>query len=363
MSKDDEIVMEGKRWVDSGERLVACWRFTRCASNPHLPLLLSLVMLILSPVRIQGRIECAKDADCVRNLRVGSVCDLDTLTCTNPFASGCLRNMLGADVTSRYSLTEKRICNTDDEDGSMECILQDERLNYLEIRIAPGDWESAIFLGWLMQILLSEFLGVPSTIETSGGGSLSFYDRYNNMNYPATAYNFEALKQANRFNGNCTLSDIPCAHVIPEIWGGQFDVLSSSEKSGLIESTEGVGYNGQSGWFIPKFLAEENPVLVSYFGFVGEKNRQLLAETFKRPLTWSEYCSRTEMSVCNEEDSVVQRLPRDMDERNSYFVEGAYAGFFDDQHEKNDCISHPTTCTGHIVVGPCGKLVSNFRPF
>ena len=343
---------------------------TRCdlvssCANSYVNLTVLFILVIVSiPVQVQG-IDCATDLECVANLRVGSICDPDTLTCTNPFMSGCLQNMLGEEEASKYMASAKRICNSDDQNDATDCTQQDPRLNYLEIRIAPGNWESTMFFAWLMQILLSEFLGVPSTIETSGAGPLSFYDKDNTLSYPGPTYPFEALEAANKFAGNCTSSpdDVACAHVLPELWDGETTIIREAQRKGTIEPTQGCGYYGKIGWYIPIFLAEKNPAIISYFGFAGEENRQLLAETFKRPLTWQEYCDRVGSLGCNESDPVAKQQPSDTIEGSRYFVSNIYQGYFDDQHSKNDCVANPTTCTGHMVVGGCGEVFYFFFLF
>jgi hypothetical protein len=47
----------------------------------------------------------------------------------------------------------------------------------MEIRVAVGNWDSATALGWLTQIILSEIMGVPTSIESGMyGSSRDFYD-------------------------------------------------------------------------------------------------------------------------------------------------------------------------------------------
>ena len=181
------------------------------ATHHSLPRILALLLTIALYVDFtKAAIECQTDEDCVQKLQKGSTCNTTSNTCTNPFASGCLLNVLDdQENITKYTATEsgKRICNSDDEPGSELCEEQDSRLNYLEIRISPGNWESAIFYSWMKQILLSEFLGVPVTIETSGAGPSSFYDIDNALSYNEVPYNFDALEEANKFNCNCSLTN------------------------------------------------------------------------------------------------------------------------------------------------------------
>ena len=105
-------------------------------------------------------------------------------------------------------------------------------LNYPEIRIHAQNWDSAMLSAWVMQILLSEFLNVPVTIETSQRydsaassttNAGSFYHRYASLQYGAMGYDYDALRTAHRL-GDCRLrsdKNEPCAMIIPEVWNGQ----------------------------------------------------------------------------------------------------------------------------------------------
>ena len=80
----------------------------------------------------------------------------------NPLVSGCLRAKLGSEW-------RVRVCNSDDANNNStspqgHCSVPD--FNYPEIRIAPGNWESSIFQAYITQIVLSEILGVPATLES-----------------------------------------------------------------------------------------------------------------------------------------------------------------------------------------------------
>ena len=175
-----------------------------------------IIVIALYADFIKAAIECQTDEDCVQKLQKGSLCNTSSNTCTNPFASGCLLNVLDdQENITKYTATKsgKRICNSDDEPGSELCEVQDSRLKYLEIRISPGNWESSIFYSWMKQILLSEFLGVPVTIETSGAGPSSFYDIDNALNYNNVPYNIDALKSSYEANFDCSsTNEVSDAH-------------------------------------------------------------------------------------------------------------------------------------------------------
>ena len=121
----------------------------------------------------------------------------DNYITSNPYYSGCLHQFqqqrqqelqqtrhgehvtLNGPTTSIYY--NARVCNSNDElPEAVEmgyCRLPEFPEYNMEIRIATGNWDSATMLGWLAQILLSEILGVPSTIESGMyGSSRDFYD-------------------------------------------------------------------------------------------------------------------------------------------------------------------------------------------
>lgn len=93
-----------------------------------------------------------------------------------------------------------------------------------------------------------------------------------------------------------------------EVWsqGKSFEDLVENE---VIEPPQSNGILGYQGWHIPKFSLEKDPSLVSYFGLMGEENREKLANTFGRPLTWGDYCNLVSSTNCSVADSVAKRPP------------------------------------------------------
>jgi len=168
---------------------------------------------------------------------------------SNPFAAGCLRSKLGAEW-------RVRVCNSDDihnnnkksnsNSTSSQSHCSVPEFDYPEIRIAPGNWESSIFQAYITQIVLSEILGVPSTLESgSRDVLLSFYDETNSFPYPNRAYGYDDLRIANKApGGDCTYvlnqdAEATCAHVLPEVWAGQKAAWAEAQKEGYIEPPEG----------------------------------------------------------------------------------------------------------------------------
>jgi hypothetical protein len=108
----------------------------------------------------------------------------------------------------------------------------------------------------------------------------------------------------------------------------------------------------QESWFIPKFTAFREPSIVSYFGLSGEENRRKLAELFKRPTTWKDYCDLVSTNNCSVPDKTAQRYPKE-EEYIMMFAEGLYTGHFR-YTDANNCTTWPQNCTGHAADYPCG---------
>ena len=121
----------------------------------------------------------------------------------------------------------------------------------------------------------------------------------------------------------------------------------------IIEPPQTLGVLGLETWFITKFTLEDHPQFAIFLGLQGEENREMLAQTFKRPTTWLDYCTQVSPTNCTIPDNVTQRPPHsNTEEEVQYYSEGNYIGHFR-YTEDNDCELHPTTCTGHIADFPC----------
>jgi len=321
---------------------------------------------------------CTTSQDCERDVGPGSICrsnsstnstddDDGNLFCSNnPLEQGCLYNKLPG-------WTRKRVCNSEDPANAAQAgICQAPDFDYMEIRTYGGNWQSRIILAWLLQIILSELLGVPSTVESgTADAKLNLYDPFNSLlgGY-GTGETIDALQTAFQL-GDCRLANtnqerrnnnggeeeeedsyVKCAHFVPEAWSYNADWLKENVYNGTLENPQSIGYMGQQAWFITKFTAENDPTLVSYLGMQGEENRHKLAQTFLRPTTWKEYCDLVSPDHCTTPNDIAKRPPNDDSEYDRMFVEGLYLGHFRATAE-NDCATNPTTCTGHIADFSC----------
>jgi hypothetical protein len=138
----------------------------------------------------------------------------------NPYTSGCLH--------SKGVISQIRVCNSEDPpDASTKGICRIPDIDFMEIRIYSDNWESITFEAWILQIILSELLDVPTTIEAGNfEGSLNLYHPDAPMTYGSPGAD-PSLQRAYEI-GDCRLAnkDInnyePCCHLDPERWTSTF---------------------------------------------------------------------------------------------------------------------------------------------
>ena len=209
--------------------------------------------------------------------------------CTNPFHNGgCLKRMMP-------DWQKTRICNSHDPPSSAENgYCRPSPLDFMEIRINSGNWESSFFGAWILTIVLSEMLDVPVSIETGYADlKVDFYDINSSFDY-GVSYDWDALRNGARV-GDCRLVKnedpskyVSCSHFMPELWASNLPDALAAQNEGAIEPPIDLGALGADSWYVPKFTLENEPSLASYLGLQGEENRKKLAELFKRPTTWKQ---------------------------------------------------------------------------
>jgi len=279
----------------------------------------------------------------------GSVCRNDGF-CSNRFESGCLSALRPEENSTRV-----RVCNSEDPpEAATEGICRIPDFDYGEIRLFCHTWESVILEDWIMQVILSELLDVPTSIEPGvPGARINLYDSQRSMEYGGNA-DWGAVARGADY-GDCRLASKEpyesCAHVLTEVWDSHNAWEMTAE--GIAEPPQGLGVLGQEGWFTPKFTGQRDPSILNYLGLQGEENRRKLADMFLRPTTWKDYCDEVSTSNCTAPDEVASRGPRDASEEERMFVEGIYTGHFR-KTDENDCDRNPHNCTGSIVDYPCG---------
>ena len=326
----------------------------------HVPYRIVVILSLVLPL-VVGLPACVNNAECENLFIKGSVCRQGT--CTNPFyEQGCLATVF-AERGQAFPF-RKRVCHSEDPPEALEqgyCVAADEALSYAEIRIATQNWESVYMEAWMLQILLQEVLGVPVTLETgSPDVNLDFYNP--EMSFGWGAGNDWPVQSSATVNADCR--QVPkmapdgsyqaCAHLVPEVWATQSHNMDRLQREGVIEPPMGLGMIGQQAWYIPKFVVESDPTLLTYFGLAGEANRHKLADIFRRPATWGAYCSQVSATNCTKPDGIAARPPQDESEGGMYFAgSNKYIGHFRKTAE-NDCETYPDRCTGHIADYPCG---------
>lgn len=267
---------------------------------------LCIALLSCSPRCLEASVACNGTYNpCEELFWKGSECRNGY--CSNPFEKGCLYTILNSpddydgipsisDGTRKRlsSLIERaksqvRVCNSYDPPGAAEqglCVshyttsntgdgknynnhkhqnnYQNEEFmqhelfaEYLETRIHNQNWESSFFSAWILQILLSEILQVPSTIE-SGSLDLSqqnnFYDPEARLGY-GTANDFLAFQESSKAEGSdCAKVQADaetngedykaCAHVALEYWQGTIFTYEDQFAAGNVDPLQPLGAIG-----------------------------------------------------------------------------------------------------------------------
>jgi hypothetical protein len=170
----------------------------------------------LDVVEVTDKISPSSSYSISRELSLG------TNNSINPYTSGCLY--------AKELVSHIRVCNSEDPlEASTSGICRSPEVDYMEIRIFSDNWESITFEAWIIQIILSELLDVPTTVEAgSYEGSLNFYHPDAPMEYGVPLSDNDALKFAYGI-GDCRLamkdsadSYEACAHFDPERWTGAY---------------------------------------------------------------------------------------------------------------------------------------------
>lgn len=142
-------------------------------------LLLLLCLLGTLLPSVDAAVACDNDQVCAETLGQGSICN-DAGFCTNPlYDGGCLAQMLP-------NWTKKRICGSEDPPEALALgYCRASPFDYPEIRLSGAvGWETAFMGAWIVQILLSEILEIPTSVEMGMPGiAANLYDSESRMDY------------------------------------------------------------------------------------------------------------------------------------------------------------------------------------
>jgi len=202
-------------------------------------LLLIGLLLFTTSAQASSTSTCTTDEECHASQGELSTCGSDGV-CTNPYESGCLYQRLPG-------WTKKRVCNSEDpEDAAERGICVEPAFDYLEVRSTSGNWESSTFNAWLMQILFSEMLGVPTTIEAAAvGDKKSFYEPHGAFGYGQSDTGV-CFENAHKYK-DCRLADKSeegyenCANICPELWSGSALLEPEAIQNRITEPPEALG--------------------------------------------------------------------------------------------------------------------------
>ena len=174
---------------------------------------LLLFLCVFLPARgaiALSHLKCLNDSDCKRK---GSAC-FEEGYCTNPYHDGgCLSGRLKGQP-------KVRTCSSDDPPSSAaKGYCRPSAFDYTEVRVFSQDWESGLFVSWILQILLSELLDVPVSVETGvPDARVGFYDIDMPFDF-GIGNDWDAIRKSNDVKDCRTVrnaeSYTPCAHVIP----------------------------------------------------------------------------------------------------------------------------------------------------
>ena len=207
-----------------------------------------VVVLLLLGGGVQAAVPCTVDSDCHELQGPESACNVTGpgggKVCSNPFLSGCLYQRLpGWD--------QKRVCNSEDSPETIKGgFCEPPQFDYMEVRMTSGNWESITFNAWVLQIVLSELLGVPTTLEPGQPSTrINFYDEWASVEYGvinntagfANARKYTDCRRANRDPQRYE----PCMNLIPEFWSATGPWAKESVSDGSMESPQALGVMAQ----------------------------------------------------------------------------------------------------------------------
>ena len=134
--------------------------------------------------------------------------------------------------------------------------------------------------------------------------------------------------------------------------------LVATDKNMNILPSESNGVTGQIGFYIPARTAKKDVEFLSFYGLSGDDSRIKLANTFKEPTTWRDYCEQVDPTNCTvlvlDKSSISKRYPDTTEEKDSYIVPDLFSGHFR-VTDRSNCTLNRDTCTGNVIAPPCAS--------
>ena len=177
----------------------------------------------------------------------------------NKYYMGCFHAKLGH---------KQRVCNSHDDPQ----VVKDGLLcrkppieDYMELRIFCQDWESVLIETWVLQLILSEIMDVPTTVETGFVDSeVNFYDIEGRYDYAYQTQldifhsTYREAMENGHLLGDCRLANKgeggdgeyqQCAHMVPEICASEEPaVVQEYLYNGIFDTPKGLGALGMESW-------------------------------------------------------------------------------------------------------------------
>ena len=268
-------------------------------------------------------------------------------------------------------------------------------------------WITPTLTTFMAQIFAMEMLHQPTNILINNRLSRGFYDQLlhdvplhkETNGHSSTEQDLrtllkedkyaETLAKGKKYKATCSNKDQfcdenvgfckdRCAHIKMEGW--------TSDKSQVVETlklrSSLLGLIGKKGFFVPKDVVSKNPRLSNSDFYENNKNREFIANTFKRPVSWQEYCDSYFGKVADDPERIcpipttLNFLPglssitntdssEHLDKKkkifdNTYYYESRsnnktssnsnilYKGYFANDKE-NNCTLYPQTCAGALI--------------
>ena len=294
-----------RRWIRYDRPMTLHRSFCFATSSSRAVLLLLLLCFFFGSLAAAS----AKDDDDDDGAR-------ESISRPNPYKQGCCYSLQNSekqvsDETLSGRVFPKRVCNSEDgtPTSSDSAVCRQPSLPQpprQEIRILAANHQSALIQAWILQILTSELLGLPATIESGSPSlNLNFYHPVDAADIPyvepqvfaAALQQFmtnlqqdsagEVLDCPQTTNTMASTSPFAssemCFHIMPQVWEKDLKQLQQlllpdspapaaregepppQQQQDFLDISS-LGMLANQGWFLPKRTGLTAAFSLSYFG-------------------------------------------------------------------------------------------------